>query len=50
MLNLTMDRARQIYRAAIDSTAVDAEGEAWWAAVFQEIEQVLAARTLKQAA
>lgn len=47
---MTLDRAKAIYRAAVDPKASDAEGDAWWGAVHVEMIQVLAARTLPEAA
>lgn len=47
---LTLDRAKAIYRAAVDVKASDAEGAAWWAAVHDELVQVLAARSVIDAA
>lgn len=49
MRTLTLDRAKSIYRAAVDPKAHDAEGDAWWAAVHAEIDQVLTARTASEA-
>lgn len=48
--SLTLDCAKAIYRAAVDPKASDAEGDAWWGAVHVEMIQVLAARTLPEAA
>lgn len=45
MQALTLDRAKAIYRVAVDPKASDAEGAAWWAAVQAELGQVLAARS-----
>ena len=50
MQDLTLERTKAIYRAAVDAHASDAEGEAWWAAVQIELCQVLAARTASEAA
>ncbi|WP_244260506.1 hypothetical protein [Burkholderia gladioli] len=45
-----LDAAKTIYRAAIDPRALDAEGEAWWSAVADEVAEVIAAPTASQAA
>lgn len=50
MQALTLDRTKTIYRAAVDEKASDAEGEAWWSEVHAELSQVLAARTVGEAA
>ncbi|MDY0748993.1 hypothetical protein SNE35_31130 [Paucibacter sp. R3-3] len=47
---LTLDRAKAIYRAAVDEKASDAEGEAWWTAVHAELSLVLTARSAGEAA
>lgn len=47
---MDVDRARAIYRAAVDPKASDAEGGAWWAAVHDELRQVVAAPTSTAAA
>lgn len=47
---LTLERAKSIYRAAVDSQASDANGIAWWAEVRDEIERVLASRSTTEAA
>lgn len=47
---LTLERAKAIYRSAVDGKATDAEGAAWWAEVHSEIVQVLAARSASAAA
>ena len=50
MQDLTLERAKRIYRAAVDSQASDAEGAAWWSDVHAELGQVLAARSAGEAA
>lgn len=50
MQDLTLDRAKAIYRAAVDAQASDGEGADWWAKVHAELSQVLAARTAGEAA
>ena len=47
---LTIERTKAIYRSAIDARAADGEGEAWWSEVQAEVAEVLAARTLCDAA
>lgn len=49
MHKLTVERAKAIYRAAIDPRASDAEGDAWWDEVRAELHQVLSAPTLAAA-
>jgi len=48
--HLSMEEAKTIYRAAIDSDASDGEGLSWWQEVRDEVAQVLDARTLAAAA
>ncbi len=50
MRTLTLDRAKAIYRKAVDAQASDAEGATWWAEIHAELSQVLAARTTSEAA
>lgn len=50
MQELSMQRAKTIYRAAVDSRVSDFEEPAWWEAVRIELEQVLRARTVSEAA
>lgn len=45
-----LDAAKTIYRAAIDPRASDAEDEAWWSAVADELAEVIAAPTASEAA
>ncbi|AEA65506.1 hypothetical protein ACS0X5_24875 [Burkholderia gladioli] len=45
-----LDAAKTIYRAAIDPRASDAESEAWWSAVADELAEVIAAPTASEAA
>ena len=46
---LTLDQAKAIYRAAIDPRARDLEGEAWWEAVRDDLQAVVAASRLAEA-
>lgn len=48
--SLTQDEAKAVYRAAIDPRASDFEGEAWWASVHAEMNQVLEERSASAAA
>ena len=41
---------KDIYRLAIDAQASDCEGHEWWAAVAKEVEAVIAAPALGEAA
>lgn len=50
MAELTLDKAKQVYRTAIDATASDAEGADWWIEVVSEMRQVCAATSVKAAA
>lgn len=45
-----IDQTKAIYRSAIDATATDSAGEAWWGEVQAELASVLDARTLTDAA
>lgn len=47
---ITHDAAKAIYRQAIDARASDAEGASWWAEVVGEVCDVVAARSLTEAA
>lgn len=47
---LQLDAAKAIYRAAIDPQAADGEGSTWWEEVREELDRVLAAPTLAEAA
>lgn len=47
---LTIERAQRLYRSAIDARATDAEGVNWWEEVRAELERVLAARSVREAA
>lgn len=47
---ITLDSAKAIYRQAIDSRASEAEGPAWWGEVADEVRDVVAARTMGEAA
>ena len=48
--SLTIERTKAIYRDAVDARASDHEGPTWWAAVHAELQQVLAARSVAEAA
>lgn len=47
---LTLDRAKAIYREAIDPRASDGEDSAWWVSVHEDLVRVLDARTVAEAA
>ncbi|MDR5804916.1 hypothetical protein [Caballeronia sp. LZ001] len=47
---ITFEVAKAIYREAIDPRVGDGEGAAWWDAVASEMKDVVAARTLNEAA
>lgn len=47
---LSLDRAKAIYRTAVDPRASDAESAAWWDEVADEMRDVVAARTIADAA
>ncbi|WP_321920152.1 hypothetical protein [Paraburkholderia tropica] len=49
-MQTTLAVAKEIYRKAIDTRASDAEGPVWWSHVVDEIHDVIAARTLADAA
>ncbi|WP_321846937.1 hypothetical protein [Paraburkholderia bannensis] len=49
-MQFTLDAAKAIYREAIDARASDVEGPAWWGEVADEMRDVIAARTLTDAA
>lgn len=49
-MQITLDTAKAIYRAAIDTQVSDVEGRAWWDEVADEMRDVIAARTLADAA
>lgn len=46
----SIEQTKTIYRAAIDASASDGEGEAWWREVQEEVVRLLAARTVGDAA
>ena len=48
--SLTIERTKAIYRDAVDARASDHEGPTWWAAVQAELQQVLAAPSVAEAA
>ncbi|VVE52849.1 hypothetical protein [Pandoraea terrigena] len=48
--SLSLDCAKAIYRTAIDPRASDAESAAWWDEVADEVRDVVAARTIVEAA
>lgn len=50
MAELTLDDAKQVYRAAIDPSASDDEGADWWIEVASEVRRVRAATLLNAAA
>jgi len=45
---LTLDQAKAIYRVAIDPRARDSEGEAWWEAVRDDLQAVVAASRIAE--
>ncbi|RQR62887.1 hypothetical protein DIE12_34450 [Burkholderia sp. Bp9015] len=47
---IPVDVAKAIYRRSVDPRASDAEGPMWWEEVADEIRDVLAARTVHDAA
>ncbi|HEP6430804.1 hypothetical protein [Burkholderia arboris] len=47
---ISLDAAKAIYRRAIDTSAGDAEGAAWWEEVADEVRDVVAARSVSEAA
>jgi hypothetical protein len=49
-LTLTLDQVKTLYRAEIEPNALDAWGPDWWEKVHLEIERVVAADSLAQAA
>ncbi|MDF0506620.1 hypothetical protein POK33_38360 [Burkholderia cenocepacia] len=49
-MQITLDMAKVIYRAAIDTRASDGESAAWWDEVADEVRDVIAARSLANAA
>lgn len=49
-LRLNIDQAKRVYRAAIDATARDEEGAAWWSEVAREVQEVCEAASVKAAA
>ncbi|WP_186032219.1 hypothetical protein [Burkholderia gladioli] len=49
-MQITLDTAKAVYRKAIDPSAGDSEGAAWWDEVADEVRDVVAARTLAAAA
>lgn len=49
MPELTVEQAKQVYRAAIDSAAREDEGVEWWAAVVDAVRKVCAAKSAKAA-
>lgn len=48
--SLTLERAKTIYRAAVDSQASDGNGAAWWTEVHTEMAKVLTAPSTTEAA
>lgn len=49
-MQITLETAKAVYRKAIDPSAGDSEGAAWWDEVADEVRDVVAARTLAAAA
>ncbi|WP_186214937.1 hypothetical protein [Burkholderia gladioli] len=49
-MQITVDTAKAVYRKAIDPCAGDSEGEVWWDEVADEVRDVVAARSLVDAA
>ena len=49
-MQITLDTAEAIYRKAIDPRASDGEGATWWDEVADEVRDVIAARSLGDAA
>ncbi|WP_244255687.1 hypothetical protein [Burkholderia vietnamiensis] len=49
-MDITLDTAKAIYRRAIDSTASDREGVAWWSTVAAELVDVICAESVAAAA
>jgi hypothetical protein len=50
IMAIELDAAKAIYRHAVDPNASDGEGSAWWDEVADELRDVLAARSLNDAA
>ncbi len=48
-MQITLAVVKAICRKAIDTRASDAEGPAWWSHVADEMQDVIAARTLAAA-
>ncbi|MDN7902252.1 hypothetical protein E2P84_41360 [Burkholderia cepacia] len=49
-MQITLETAKAIYRQAIDPRASETEGSAWWDEVADEVRDVVAARTMSEAA
>ncbi|NIE81956.1 MULTISPECIES: hypothetical protein [unclassified Burkholderia] len=49
-MQITLDTAKAVYRKAIDPSTGDGEGAAWWSEVADEVRDVIAARSLGDAA
>ncbi|WP_186087667.1 hypothetical protein [Burkholderia gladioli] len=49
-MQITLDTAKAIYRQAIDPRASETEGPAWWNEVADEVRDVVAARSMSEAA
>jgi hypothetical protein len=49
-MQISLDTAKAVYRKAIDPRASDGEGAAWWDEVADEVRDVVAARSLADAA
>lgn len=48
-MQITLSQVKEIYRAAIDPTARDDEGENWWFAVAREVAAVVGADSVATA-
>jgi hypothetical protein len=49
-MEITLDVAKAIYRQAVDSRASEGESPAWWNEVADEVRDVVAARSVSEAA
>ncbi|MBU9192984.1 hypothetical protein KTD33_00360 [Burkholderia gladioli] len=49
-MQIALDTAKAVYRKAIDPRAADGEGAAWWDEVADEVRDVIATRSLADAA
>lgn len=48
-MQITINEAKTIYRAAVDAAARDSEGDEWWLAVATEVSAVLSADSVATA-